>query len=53
MSAGAGSSNDTELLDVGDDLIIGGIAFQIATMSMAGLLITGYFVRRRKAIRQD
>ncbi|PYI00063.1 RTA1 like protein [Aspergillus ellipticus CBS 707.79] len=44
VAAAAGSANQT-LLKVGDDIIVAGIAFQVATMSVCGLLALDFFIR--------
>ncbi|KAJ6114248.1 hypothetical protein N7486_000026 [Penicillium sp. IBT 16267x] len=42
VAAGAGNTNQL-LLKVGDDIIIAGIAFQVVTMSVCGLLALHFF----------
>ncbi|RHZ47503.1 hypothetical protein CDV55_101538 [Aspergillus turcosus] len=43
--AAAAGSTDRKLLQAGDDIIITGIAFQVATMSVCGLLGLEFFIR--------
>lgn len=43
--AAAAGSTDAHLLDIGDNVIIVGIVFQVATMSICGLLGLEFFVR--------
>ncbi|KAL3447209.1 RTA1 like protein-domain-containing protein [Aspergillus insuetus] len=45
----AAAGNDYDLLKVGDDIIIAGIAFQVATMSVCGLLALEFFWRVKKS----
>ena len=45
----ASASTKPQLLDVGNGLIIAGIAFQVATMSVCGLLVCLYIWRFKKA----
>ncbi|KAL4880606.1 RTA1 like protein-domain-containing protein [Aspergillus karnatakaensis] len=45
----AAAENDYDLLQVGNDIIITGIAFQVATMSVCGLLAAEFFWRVRKS----
>ncbi|KAL4926414.1 RTA1 domain-containing protein [Aspergillus undulatus] len=44
----AAAGNDQDLLKVGDDIIIAGIAFQVATMSACGVLAAEFFWRVRR-----
>ncbi|PYH79216.1 RTA1 like protein [Aspergillus uvarum CBS 121591] len=44
VAAAAGKTDQT-LLQVGDDIIIAGIAFQVATMSVCGLIALEFFIR--------
>ncbi|OQD72639.1 hypothetical protein PENDEC_c020G05188 [Penicillium decumbens] len=44
VAAAAGSTNQF-LLKVGDDIIITGIAFQVATMAVCGILALDFFIR--------
>lgn len=41
----AAAGTDQEILKVGDDIIIAGIAFQVATMSVCGVLGLEFFIR--------
>ncbi|KAL2817483.1 RTA1 like protein-domain-containing protein [Aspergillus cavernicola] len=45
----AAAESDYELLKVGDDIIIAGIAFQVATMSVCGVLALEFFLRVKKS----
>ncbi|EYE97197.1 RTA1 domain-containing protein [Aspergillus ruber CBS 135680] len=47
VAASAGST-DQALLKTGDDIMIAGIAFQVATMSVCGFLTLDFFLRFRK-----
>ncbi|KAJ4523183.1 hypothetical protein HRR78_000676 [Exophiala dermatitidis] len=47
-AAGDHGSN-RKLLDVGNGLIVAGIAFQVATMGVCGLLMLDFFIRFQKA----
>ncbi|RHZ62577.1 RTA1 domain-containing protein [Aspergillus thermomutatus] len=47
VAAAAGNTNQA-LLKAGDDIIIAGIAFQVATMSVCGLLGLEFFIRYGK-----
>lgn len=47
VAASAGSTDQT-LLKIGDDIMIAGIAFQVATMSVCGILTLDFFLRLRK-----
>ncbi|ETI22850.1 hypothetical protein G647_06927 [Cladophialophora carrionii CBS 160.54] len=50
IAASAGDHNaDPKLLDAGNGLIVAGIAFQVATMSVCGLLILDYYIRFQRA----
>ncbi|PWY64433.1 RTA1 like protein [Aspergillus eucalypticola CBS 122712] len=44
VAAAAGSENQS-LLKVGDDIMVAGIAFQVGTMSVCGLLALDFFIR--------
>ncbi|PKY01025.1 RTA1-domain-containing protein [Aspergillus campestris IBT 28561] len=44
VAAGAGNT-DQRLLKIGDDIIIAGIAFQVATMGVCGVLGVEFFLR--------
>lgn len=44
VAASAGRNNQ-DLLDAGDNIIIAGIAFQVATMSVCGILGLDFFIR--------
>jgi hypothetical protein len=46
--AAAGGNSNIKLLDAGNNLIIAGIAFQVATMAACGLLVLVYIWRYRK-----
>ncbi|KAI1619027.1 RTA1 like protein-domain-containing protein [Exophiala viscosa] len=49
-AAAAGSQGQNKkLLKAGDDLIVAGIAFQVATMAVCGVLVLDYFLRFQKA----
>ena len=41
----AAAGNDQEVLKIGDDIIIAGIAFQVATMATCGILALEFFIR--------
>lgn len=41
-------STNRKLLDAGDDLIVTGIAIQVATMAVCGVLMVDYFIRLRR-----
>ncbi|OOO08208.1 RTA-like protein [Aspergillus oryzae] len=43
--AAAAESEQVDLLNAGNDIIITGIAFQVATMSVCGLLALDFFIR--------
>jgi len=45
----ASAESKPELLSVGNGLIIAGIAFQVATMSVCGLLVLLYIYKYKKA----
>lgn len=47
--AAAGGTTNKALIDAGNNLIVAGIAFQVATMSVCGILIAIYVFRYRKA----
>ena len=48
LAAGAGKSSNITLLDAGNGLIVAGIAFQVATMAVCGILVLDFLVRFRK-----
>jgi membrane protein implicated in regulation of membrane protease activity len=52
VAASGGSSDSMKIINVGNNVIITGIAFQIATMSVCGLLVVFYLWRYRKARTQ-
>lgn len=45
----AAAGNDQQLLQVGDDIIIAGIAFQVATMAVCGILAAEFFWRIKRS----
>ncbi|EXJ68924.1 uncharacterized protein A1O5_07856 [Cladophialophora psammophila CBS 110553] len=50
VAASAGDHDvNPKLLDVGDGLIVAGIAFQVATMGVCGLLMIDYYMRFQRA----
>lgn len=49
IAAVAGNKKDTKLLHTGNGLIIAGIAFQVFTMTIFGILATAFFIRYKKA----
>lgn len=49
VAASAGDTGNMKLLDAGNGLIIAGIAFQVATMTLCGLFVLAYVVRYQKA----
>ncbi|KAJ4298817.1 hypothetical protein N0V90_004059 [Kalmusia sp. IMI 367209] len=49
VAAGGGSSDNIDIVNVGNNLIIAGIAFQVVTMSVCGVLVVTYLWRYRKA----
>lgn len=49
VAAGGGSSDNINVVNVGNNLIVAGIAFQVATMTACGLLVVVYLWRYRKA----
>jgi hypothetical protein len=50
VAASAGDHvTDPKLLDAGNGLIVAGIAFQVATMAVCGLLMLDYYIRFQKA----
>lgn len=52
IAASAGDNvSDPKLLKVGNGMIVAGIAFQVATMTVCGLLMLDYFLRFRKATK--
>lgn len=46
IAASAAADHDMDLLDVGNNVIIAGIAFQVATMVCCGLITIDYSIRR-------
>jgi hypothetical protein len=48
-SAATDHSTNRKLLDAGNGLIVAGIAFQVATMGVCGLLILDYYIRFQRA----
>jgi len=46
--AAAGGTKNQKLIDGGNKMIVAGIAFQVATMSVCGLLVLIYVVRYKK-----
>ncbi|KAF2743489.1 RTA1-domain-containing protein [Sporormia fimetaria CBS 119925] len=48
VAASGGSSDNIDTVNVGNNVIITGIAFQVATMSACGLLVAIYLWRYRK-----
>lgn len=50
IAAGAGDNlRNPKLLDVGNGMIVAGIAFQVATMAVCGTLMLDFFIRFKKA----
>ncbi|KAF3482715.1 uncharacterized protein GIQ15_02039 [Arthroderma uncinatum] len=47
--AAAATKKNVKLLDVGNGIIIAGIAFQVATMSVCGLLALEFFIRAHRS----
>ncbi len=47
--AAAGGSTNKKLIDGGNNLIVAGIAFQVATMAVCGVLVLVYIYRYRRA----
>jgi len=53
VAAGAGNhGQNKKLLNVGDGLIVAGIAFQVATMAVCALVMLDYFIRFQRAKKQ-
>ncbi len=48
-AAAGDQGQNKKLLDVGDGLIVAGIAFQVATMAVCAVLMLDYFLRFQKA----
>jgi hypothetical protein len=48
-SGGSGNKTNQSILNAGDNLIVAGIAFQVATMSICGLLTLNFYLRVRRA----
>jgi hypothetical protein len=53
VAASADHGSNKVLLQAGDDLIIAGIALQIVTMIVCGLLVLDFFLRRKKGATQN
>lgn len=49
VAAGASGRDSSKLLDAGNGLIVAGIAFQVATMAVCGLLVLDFLIRFRRA----
>ncbi|KAL5390240.1 hypothetical protein DPSP01_001811 [Paraphaeosphaeria sporulosa] len=49
VAAGGGISDNIKVVNVGNSLILAGIAFQVAAMSVCGLLVLTFLWRYRKA----
>ncbi|KAF1967794.1 RTA1-domain-containing protein, partial [Bimuria novae-zelandiae CBS 107.79] len=49
VAAGGGSSDNLNIVNVGNNLIVTGIAFQVATMAVCGVLVLVYLFRYRRA----
>ena len=47
--AAAGGTTNKKLIDAGNNLIVAGIAFQVVTMAVCGILVLVYIWRYRKA----
>jgi hypothetical protein len=43
--AAAGGTNNKKLIDAGNNMIVAGIAFQVVTMAVCGILVVVYVVR--------
>lgn len=52
VASSGGSSDSIKIVNAGNNIIITGIAFQVATMSVCGLLVISYLWRYRKARAQ-
>ncbi|RVX66720.1 hypothetical protein B0A52_09533 [Exophiala mesophila] len=50
-SAAGNNGENRKMLEAGNNLIVAGIAFQVATMSVCGLLMLDFFVRFKKATK--
>ncbi|KAJ4250191.1 hypothetical protein NW762_012006 [Fusarium torreyae] len=46
--AGSAGRDKVDLLDIGNNVMIAGIAFQVITMALCGVLASAYAVRRRR-----
>ncbi|KAF2032118.1 RTA1-domain-containing protein [Setomelanomma holmii] len=46
--AAAGGTNNKKLIDAGNQMIVAGIAFQVVTMAVCGLLVLVYIIRYKK-----
>jgi hypothetical protein len=53
VAASAKHSTNRALLTAGDALIIAGIALQCVTMGVCGIMVSDFFLRRRKARTED
>ncbi|KAI0170788.1 putative RTA1 domain protein [Pestalotiopsis sp. NC0098] len=53
--AGAAGKTDQQLLNVGNNIIIAGISFQVATMAICGFLAVEYIIRllRQRNVRSE
>jgi RTA1 like protein len=51
-SSGTSSNANQSVVNAGDDLIVAGIAFQVFTMTICGILAVNYYMRLRKADQQ-
>lgn len=49
VAASGGTKDDIKIVNVGNNLIVTGIAFQVATMAVCGVLVVVYLWRYRKA----
>jgi len=48
--AAAGGTNNKKLIDGGNNMIVAGIAFQVITMAVCGLLVLVYIIRYKKGV---
>lgn len=48
-----GAGTNQAILEMGNNIIIVGIAFQVAAMSMFGFLALNFFIASRKHLRED
>lgn len=53
VAAAAGNSNNADMLNTGNYLMIAGIAFQVATMALCGLLSLVYLYRYRNTKQES